>query len=497
MSPAVRIGVRRLACTAAAVLIAGCAVGPDFQRPAPPRATGYAPEALPSRTAQANGPGGDAQRFVQGMDLPAKWWTLFHSPQLDALIEQALKANPDLRAAEAALRVARENVSAQMGFFYPTVQAGFSPSRQKNAVGTLSPTLNSGQGIFNLYTAQLNVGYVPDVFGGNRRQVESLAAQAEGQYFQIEAAYLTLTANVAVAAIQEASLRAQIAATERIVTIETEQVGIARRQYALGAIAMGDVVALDALLAQTRAMVPVLKKQLSIQRNLLTALAGRFPDDEPAERFELSALELPTELPVTLPSKLVEQRPDIRFAESQLHAASAQIGVAMANMLPQITLSASLGGTSTQIGDMLASNNVFWNLAANATQTVFAGGTLLHRKRAAVAAYDQAAAQYRGTVITAFQNVADSLRALQFDAEALDAQVAAEHAAAESFGIARRALELGSTSYLAVLNAEQAYEQAVIALVQARANRLADTAALFQSLGGGWWNRSDVSAAAN
>lgn len=489
----------RCAICAAVVtaLVAGCTVGPDFHRPEAPRAGGYTAEATALQTSSANVPGGEAQRLIQGMDLPGQWWTLFHSEELDRLIDKSLKANPNLLAAQAALREAMENVYAQIGFYYPTVQASFSPSRQKNPVGTLSPTLTSGQPIFNLYTAQVSVGYAPDVFGGNRRQVESLLAQAEFQRFQLEATYLTLTSNVVVTALQEASLRAQIAATERVVNIETEQVEISRRQYALGAIAMGDVVAQEAVLAQTMATLPNLKKQLALQRDLLTALAGRFPSDEPTEKFELSTLHLPQELPLTLPSKLVEQRPDIRSAEAQLHAASAQIGVATANMLPQITLSAALGGTATQFGELLASNNVFWSIAGSATQTVFAGGTLLHRKRAAIAAYDQAAAQYRSTVISAFQNVADSLRALQYDAEALNAQVAAEHAAAENLGIARRALQLGSISYLAMLSAEQTYQQAVINLVQSRTSRYMDTAALFQALGGGWWNRSDVPPAAN
>ena len=478
-------------CVAPVVaLITGCTVGPDFHRPDAPRANGYTSETAALHTAAANVLGGEAQRFVQGMDLPGQWWSLFHSAELDRLIDRSLNANPNVQAAEAAVRGAMENVYAQRGFFYPTVQTSFSPSRQKNPVGTLSPALTSGEPIFNLYTAQVSVGYVPDVFGGNRRQVESLLAQAEFQRFQLEAAYLTLTSNVVVAAIQEASLRAQIAATERVIGIETEQVEISRRQYALGAIAMGDVVAQEAVLAQTRATLPILKKQLAIQRNLLTALAGCFPSDELTEQFELSTLQLPQDLPLTVPSQLVQQRPDIRAAEAQLHAASAQIGVATANMLPQMTLSAAIGGTATQIGDMLAANNVFWSIAGSAAQTIFAGGTLLHRKRAATAAYDQASAQYRSTVITAFQNVADSLRALQYDADALNAQVAAEHAAAESLEIARRALQLGSISYLALLNVEQTYQQAVINLVQSRVNRYTDTAALFQSLGGGWWNRS-------
>ena len=335
----------------------------------------------------------------------------------------------------------------------------------------------------------MGVSYTLDAFGANRRQVESLKAQAEFQRFQLEATYLTLTSNVVVAAVQEASLRAQITATEQVIQIETEVVQIFRRQQELGAIAMADVVAQEATLAQLQATLPALRKQLAQQRDLLARLAGRFPSEELAERFELSRLELPQELPVSLPSKLVEQRPDVRAAEAQLHSASAQVGVAVANMLPQITLSAGAGTSATQLSQWFVPGNQFWLLGASLTQTLFDGGTLLHRKRAAEAVLDQAGAQYRASVLTAFQNVADTLRALQYDADALKAQVAAEHAASESLAIARKALELGSISYLSLLNAEQIYEQTVISLVQAKANRYADTAALFQALGGGWWNR--------
>jgi NodT family efflux transporter outer membrane factor (OMF) lipoprotein len=479
----------------ALAVVTGCTVGPDFHRPGAPKVGGYTAEALPTQTASADVAGGQAQRLVLGEDIAQQWWTLFHSPELNALIEQALKANPDMQAAQAALRQAMELVYAQMGLYYPSVQAGVSASRQKNAVGTISPTLTSGAPLFNLYTADVGVSYTLDAWGGNRRQVESLRAQAEFQRFQLEATYLTLTSNVVVAAVQEASLRAQIAATEQVIKIETEVVGIFRRQNELGAIAMADVVAQEATLAQLQATLPALQKQLAQQRDLLARLAGRFPSEEPVQRFELAQLELPQQLPVSLPSKLVEQRPDVRAAEAQLHAASAQVGVAIANMLPQITLSAGGGTSATQISQWFSPGNQFWSLGASLTQTLFDGGTLLHRKRAAEAALDQAGAQYRSSVLTAFQNVADTLRALQYDADAVKAQVTAEHAASESLSIARKALALGSISYLSLLNAEQTYQQTLINLVQAKANRYADTAALFQALGGGWWNRPDLAAA--
>lgn len=483
----------------AALLLTACAVGPDFTRPVAPAVSSYTPEPLVTQTVSAPAAGGEVQRFVSGEDIPGQWWTLFHSAALNSLVEQALKNSPTLQQAEAALRVAQETVYAQVGAYYPSASANFTSTRQKEALGSVSSSAASGASLFNLHTAQLNVSYTADVFGGNRRQVESLQAQADSQRFQLEAAFLTLTSNVVAAAVQEASLRAQITATVAMVAIEQEQLGLFRRQLDLGAVAEANVVAQIATLAQTKALLPPLQKQLAQQRDMLAALAGRFPSDvsstAAAEKFELSMLQLPQDLPVSLPSKLVEQRPDVRWAEEQLHAASSQVGVAKANMLPQFTLSAGGGSMATQIGQLFKSGNGFWTLAGGVTQPLFEGGALLHKKRAAEAAYDEAAAQYRSTVIAAFQNVADTLLALQYDAEGLQAAVMAERAAADSLAIAGRQVELGDIGYVSLLAAEQGYQQAVLALVQAQANRYADTAALFQALGGGWWNRVDVAAA--
>jgi NodT family efflux transporter outer membrane factor (OMF) lipoprotein len=486
--------IRRSFAVAASFLVsltAGCAVGPDFERPAAPDVKGYTPEPLAADTNSAKIEGGEAQRFVQGMDIPAQWWTLFHSEALNTLIQDALKNNADLQAAQAALHVARENYYAQEGVYYPSVSANFQPTRNKNAVQP-SPTLATFTPYFDLYTAQVSVSYALDVFGGNRRQVETLEAQADSQKYQLEATYLTLTSNVVAAAVQEASLRGQIAATEYIVRVEREALEIFRRRQALGDVAGVDVAAQEATLAQAEATLPQLRKQLAQQRNLLTALAGRFPSEEVTQTFDLATLALPQDLPVSLPSKLVEQRPDIKAAEGQLHAASAQVGVAISNMLPQITLSANIGTVATQANQLFLPGNGFWTLAGNFAQPIFQGGELLHKTRAARANLEQAAQQYRSTVIMAFQNVADSLRALQNDAEAVKANLRAEEAAAESLAIAHRQQQLGDISYLALLNAEQTYQQAVINLVQARAGRYADTAALFQALGGGWWNRSEM-----
>jgi NodT family efflux transporter outer membrane factor (OMF) lipoprotein len=478
---------------AALILDSSCAVGPDFEHPAAPEVAGYTSGPLAQQTASADVEGGGAQRFVQGLDIPGQWWTLFHSEALNALVEQALKNNPTLPAAEAALRQAWENVYAEQGAFFPAAVVSYSPSRNKTATGVTFTAGSTGPPFFALHTAQVVVTYAPDVFGGTRRALESLVATADFQRFQLEAAYLTLTSNVVAAAVQEASLRGQIAATEEIIKIQTGSLDILQKQLALGQVAGADVAAVEATLAQAQATLPPLQKQLAVQRDLLTALIGRLPSQEPAEKFELASLQLPQDLPVSLPSNLVEQRPDIQSAEAQLHAASAAIGVAVAAQLPQFTLTGNAGTTANQISQLFTTpGTAFWSLAGNVGQTVFDAGTLLHKKRAADAAFDEAAEMYRSTVIAAFQNVADSLRAILSDADTLKATHAAERAAFKSLEIARLQLQLGAIGYLGLLTAENTYDTALLALVQAQAARYADTAALFQALGGGWWNRTDT-----
>jgi NodT family efflux transporter outer membrane factor (OMF) lipoprotein len=477
--------------TLAAALLAGCAVGPNFEKPAAPEVSGYTPSPPAATSGAANVSGGEPQRFLSGEDIPGEWWTLFHSQPLNDLIERSLKANPDIKAAQAALAVARENVLAQKGAYYPSVAAGFSASRQKTS-SELAPIPNSNALYFSLYTPQVSVSYMPDVFGLNRRTVESLEAQAEQARFALAATHITLSANVAAAAIQEASLRAQVAATRELITINTDMLEILRKQFAKGYADRLDVAAQESQLAQLAATLPPLVKQLAQQRDLLAALSGSFPSQPPAEEFELSSLQLPQELPLSLPSRLVEQRPDVRQAEENLHAASAQIGIAVANRLPSITLTADAGIMALEGSQLFTESAGFWTLAGAVTQPIFQGGTLLHKERAARAAYIQASEQYRSAVLTAFQNVADTLNALEQDANALKAAAAAKEAAGVTLDLARRQWKSGYTGYLSLLNAEQVYQQALISLVQAQANRYADTAALFQALGGGWWNRADL-----
>ena len=484
-------GARSAGVLVVAVWLAGCAVGPDFAPPAAPDVGGYTPNALSPTVAGSATPGGNTQHFVHDLDLPGQWWTLFHSKALNSLIDKALAANSDLQAAQAALVVARENVHVQEGSLFPAVDANFSGSRQQFEISQPSD-VGGGSPIFNLFTGQLNISYMPDVFGGNRRAIESLQAQADSQRFALEATYLTLISNLAGAAVQEASLRGQIAATQKIIKSETDVLTLMRRQFALGQIAEGDVVAQEAALAQVEQSLPPLQKQLLQQRDLLAALTGGFPNETMPEKFALAELRLPNDLPVSLPSKLVEQRPDIRAAEANLQSASAQIGVAIANRLPSITLSGVVGSSGLSPDQLFTPGFNFWTATGGVTQPLFHGGALLHKELAAKAAYNQALAQYKSTVRVAFQNVADSLRAIQTDAVALQKAVASEAASGRSLAIVRRRLELGDVNYLALLNAQQAYQQAVLSLAQAKAARYADTVALFQALGGGWWNRSDM-----
>jgi len=465
------------------VSITAC-VGPNFHRPAPLEVAGYTAEPLAPTTASAPGVGGAAQRFLSGAQVPRNWWTLFGSDELNQLVNEALRANPDVLSAQAALRQANENTAAQRGSYFPAAQAEFDATRNRDATGVLQPTLNSGSALYSLFTPQVTISYVPDIFGANRRAVESLAAQAEASRFQLDATYLTLTANVVTAAIQEAGLRAQISGTEQVIRLERESLVVLRHELELGAVADVDVYAQEAVLAQLEGTLPPLQKQLHQTRDQLAVLTGHLPADLKPVHFELDQLVLPTDLPLGVPSQLVERRPDVRAAEAQLHSATAQVGVAVANLLPQVTITGDIGSTASFFSDLFKAGTGFWSIGANATQTLFQGGTLIHRKRAAQAALDQAGAAYKSAVLTAFQNVADALHALDADADALNAASRAEEAAHKSLGVAHRQLELGAVGYLALVNSEQTYDQAVVSLAQARVNRYADTAALFQALGG-------------
>jgi NodT family efflux transporter outer membrane factor (OMF) lipoprotein len=480
-----------VALTAATLLTSCIAVGPDFLHPAAPDVDRYTPEKLAPRTSSTDAPTGKAQRFVQGRDIPQEWWRMFRSRALNALIERSLRNNPTLQSTMSALRVAKEAVYAQQGRFLPLVGSNFNPTRQQTA-SVLAPVLNvpiQNLNPFDLYTSQVMVSYTFDVWGQNRRVVELLQALSDNQRFQVEAAYLALSANVAVAAVTEAALRGQIDATNELINLNRKMLDILRKQLETGYANRSDVAVQEAQLAQVEATLPPLRKALAFQRDLFAALSGTFPSEGPRETFRLADLQLPLDLPVSLPIQMVEQRPDVRAAQELLHSASAQIGVATANMLPNFNIGANGGYINIALASLISPTNAAWLLAGNVTQTVFDGGTLLHQRRAAAAAYDQAAWAYKATVIGAAQNVADVLHALQNDADALRAARDFERAAKISFDLARQQVETGNANILLLLTAQSTYLQALIQVVQARAARLADTAALFQALGGGWWNR--------
>jgi NodT family efflux transporter outer membrane factor (OMF) lipoprotein len=477
--------------------LTACAVGPNYHAPPAPATSGYvAPGSLPAATAgtqSAPVAAGDSQHFMSGMDIPGQWWALFKSPDLNALIERAMAHSPTLEAAQATLAQANETTAAERGSYYPSVSGTYQAERQK-ASGAAFGLPEAGSFLYTLNSASVNVSYTLDAFGGIRRQVEALQAQAEYQRHALEASYLSLTANIVTAAVSEASLRAQIAATEEIARSQQAQLDITRRRASAGGASRVDVLTQQATLQSTLASLPPLRSQLAQERNQLAAYTGALPADYDAPPITLDSLTLPRDLPLSLPSALVEHRPDIQEFSAQLHEATAQIGVATANMLPQLTLTGSYGGDATKFSNLFDPSSVVWSLIGGVTQPIFKGGQLMHQRRAAVAAAQAAAANYKATVITAFQDVSNTLYALQADGEALAAETEAERTAAESLKLVQVQYKAGGASYLQVLTSEQTYQNAAIALVKARAQRYADTAALFQALGGGWWNRNDLAA---
>jgi NodT family efflux transporter outer membrane factor (OMF) lipoprotein len=465
------------AASLGSLALAACAVGPDFKRPAPPTATGYGPA---------------AQRYLADQDIPGQWWTVFGSVELDALVDRAIAANPNVHAAQAALRQAHELYLAQRTSFFPNVQGSFAGNRSEFPVNTLTSPTVASTSTYTLYTAQLTLSYAPDIFGATRRQVEIAKAQADSARYQLAATYVTLSTNVVVAAIQEASLRAQISTTERLLQMEHQLTGLVQQQRRLGTASDLDLLSQQALEAQTAQTLPPLQKQLGQTRDALLALLGRLPSDDIQENFQLADLTLPADLPLSVPSKLVAQRPDVRQAEENLHVASAAVGLAIADLLPQFAITGDIGSSALTLGKLFSPYTGFWDAGASLTQTLFDAGALLHKKHAADAALDEAGSLYRAAVILACQNVADTLRAIDADADAQKASADAERVTKQAFELAQKQRAIGTITLVAVLNAEQAYSTAALSDIQARANRYADTAALFQALGGGWWNRNEV-----
>ncbi|MBV9559195.1 MAG: efflux transporter outer membrane subunit [Bradyrhizobium sp.] len=481
-------GAARGVAIVLALATSGC-VGPNFMPPAAPRVSGYLSGKLASPGPTPNASNVPAQHFVTGEAVSARWWAAFRSRSLNDLIRDAVNHSPSLQSAEAAIKVAQFNALAQRGLWAPQISGNAMAQRilQSNAGTVFGGDISTvPQTEFSLITHQLTISFVPDVWGGNARQVENLDAVTEQQLFQLEAAYLTLTSNVVTAAILEASFRGQITETKRVIEIEHHLLDILKRQFDAGQAAKADVLAQEAALAAAEQLLPPLEKQLAVQRDLLTALAGRLSSDEISQKFDLAHIKLPTNLPISLPSKLVDQRPDVRQAEANMHAASALIGVAIAARLPNFVLSANGGSSAYNLAQSFAPGTGFYTLTAGVTAPIFDGFTLYNKQKAAEAGLDQAEAQYRATVIVAFQNVADALRALQSDARAVQAATHAAETAKASLDVVEKQLNAGQVNQLAVLNAQQTYLTAVVTRVQTEASRLSDTAALFMALGGSW-----------
>lgn len=496
------------------LILTGCTVGPDYVRPELASSTQYNPDGLSSAAGSGAPASPERQRFDVQRDIEADWWTVFRSPKLNALIEQAFISSPTIEVARRSLNAAQQNIYAQQGFFFPTVQAGFSPSRTR-LPGNLSNNSPGIQGdgsvisgyqgtpadqggsapfngpvTYNFHTANLTVGFAPDIFGANRRAVESAQSLANAQKYQLQAAYVTLATNIVAAAVQDALFRKQISILNEMVTDNETSVSLARRQFAAGYVSQLDLSMQETALAQTRQLLPPLRKQFEQNRDLLRLLVGQ-PQDYRVPDFTLEEFTLPDALPLSLPSRLVEQRPDVKIAEEQLRAANAQIGIARAARLPQVLLNGSIGGTASNFNQMFWSGSgLFFDLILGLTQPIFDGGTLKRREYAASETMKQAAAQYRSTVLIAFQNVADTLHAIDADASALKiADEQAKHSK-KTYDLTQRQHKSGYLDRLALITAQQNYRQALMIQVQMQSARLGNTAALFQALGGGWWNRA-------
>jgi NodT family efflux transporter outer membrane factor (OMF) lipoprotein len=486
-----KIAAPHIAVAALALALSACAVGPDFAPPDPPAGAGYV-------AGKVGGAGG--QKLVSGRDVPGEWWKLFHSPQITAFVTEAVNNHPDIVAAEAALRQARETVEADSASFLPQLSATQTALRQQ-ATSVQYGGLTSSSSVatayrYSLHNTNVAVSFSPDVFGKVQRTVEGDEAAADYQRFQLEAAYLALTANVVTAAIADASYAEQIRVTHELIESWRKQLDILDKRFALGAVSQADVLAERAQLAQAQATLPPLEKARAQTRNQLMAYLGRLPNADRGEAVSLASLRLPPKLPLSLPSALTRQRPDLGAAEAQLHKATADVGVATANMFPQLTLSPSGGSQASNFAMLFTPQTSVYALAVSASAQLFDAGALFRQREAKLAALERAEAQYRSAVIVAFQNVADALSALKQDAAALAADSAAEAASAQSLTIARAQYAAGATTYPTVLTAEQSLMTARLNRVRAQASRLADTTALLQALGGGWWNRVDETPAA-
>jgi NodT family efflux transporter outer membrane factor (OMF) lipoprotein len=482
---------RTLGISGLLLAVAGCALGPDYVRPDAPAAASDKSSGAPGPTVVAEG---EAQSFEQGKKVAADWWRLFQNPDVDAFIAEAVKQNPGLTAARSTLRQSQDLLQAGYGIFIPQVAGDVGANRQTTNLKAIgSPLPNT---VFNLLTLSASVSYTLDVWGGERRQIEGLRALSEVQRFNTTGVYLMLIGNVVNTAIAEAAYRDQITSTQQLIGFESEQVAITRAQAEAGTVPFANVLTLQSQLAGAQASLPPLQQKIDQANHLLAALMGRSPDASPSPdggkgTLALDDFKLPDKLPVSIPSELVRQRPDILMAEQQLISANAQIGVTTAAMFPSLTLSGGVGVSNGNLSNLFQPANLFWSLGASLVGPIVDGGTRWFQRKAAIDAHDAVLATYKQTVLGALEQVADALQALEHDAETLKAQADSVQAASEALKLTQANFQSGVATYLQVLIADEQYQQATLGFIQARAQRLQDTVALYVALGGGWWNAAE------
>lgn len=496
-----RHGSRSAVRGIAAVLgmaVAGCTLGPDFEAPNPPSVARY------TSPGETIAPGPDATKVVPtqalaiGERVAANWWTLFRSSKLDLLVKQAIAGNLTLESAKARLAEAREAIAVASSALYPQIGLNANVAEEKESATTfgLSPNTVPLPPSFNLFQVGPTASYTPDLFGQTHRRIEQQVALAEYQSNQLDAAYLTLTGNTVSQALRAAAVRSQLKALDDILAIDRQNVELVRKQRQTGTVPDSDVIVAESQLAADETLKPGIEQQLSVAKHALAVLIGRAPGNWSPPDFDLAAFTLPHRLPVSIPSQLVHQRPDIQAAEAQLHAASAQIGIATAQLYPSITLSAGISANSLNGGDLFNPGGLVWSVASGLTQPIFDGGMREAVRRAALAAFKESAADYQQTVLQAFGQVADILQALKHDTDLLVAQKHALSMASEAVRLQQINYGSGGSGIIGLLDAQRQYQQAQLGYVRAEAQRYQDTVQLLVAMGGGWWDQKLASASA-
>ena len=462
-----------------ASVLAGCKAGPDFRRPEPPHAVRYTAQRLQLESGATSI---QDQQITVGEEPGREWWHLFHSDALDAIVKSALEGNRTLVAADATLAQARELADAQAGALYPQLAMTGGVGRQRYGAEFLGSFAKPPP--FNYYALGPTVSYTLDYTGGTARAVEQQYALAEYRRQQLNAAYLMVTGNAVMQSLRVALLQGEIATVEAILEEDRQNRQLVEVAFEAGSVSRVDVLSAESQLASDATLLPPLRQELSVARHALSIILGRPPADAAPPEFALSQVALPRNLPVSLPSELAHRRPDILASEARLHAATAAVGVAASNLYPHIVLTGSVGLQSTAVSDLFEGGSTAYSAAGSLTAPLFDGGTLRAQKRAAVDALQASAANYQQTVLEAFGQVADSLEALDHDAEQLDAQAHAQDAARENVDLTRKSYNEGNVGVLQVLDAERLYQNARLGYVRAQAQRYMDTVQLFLALGG-------------